>query len=130
MRIHSRNVFLLLITGIIFSGFAIIIAGCLANGFVRETSFMPGVYEGQGRGYRGTIHVQVQISHAGIEDIEIISHEESVYPGEAAILELLELILETDSSDLDTVSGATFSSRGFLEAVEDALGKAAMPAQR
>ena len=38
--------------------------------------------------------------------------------------ELLELVLETGSTDLDAVSGATFSSRGFLEAVDDALGHA------
>ena len=41
--------------------------------------------------------------------------------------ELLEAVLETGSTDLDAVSGATFSSAGFLEAVEDALGKAAAP---
>ena len=105
----------------------LLISGCLGSGFVRETSYTPGVYAGIGQGYRGSIHVQVQISQAGIEDIVITGHSEGAYPGGAAMEELLELVLETGGTDLDAVSGATFSSTGFLEAVEDALGKAAGP---
>jgi uncharacterized protein with FMN-binding domain len=71
--------------------------------------------------------VRLQISSAGIEDIVITSHRERAYPGTAAMEELLEEVLETGSTDLDAVSGATFSSMGFLEAVEDALRKAAAP---
>jgi len=98
--------------------------GCLGSGSVRKAGYTPGIYEGTGRGYRGPVHVQVQISPAGIEDILITGHRESSYPGAAAMEELLEAVLETGSTDLDAVSGATFSSRGFLEAVEDALGQA------
>ena len=98
--------------------------GCLGSASVREAGFAPGNYEGTGRGYRGPIRVQVQISPAGIEDIVIIEHRENAYPGAAAMEELLEAVLETGSTDLDAVSGATYSSRGFLEAVEDAIGKA------
>ena len=98
--------------------------GCVGSGPVRKAGYAPGTYEGTGRGYRGPIHVQVQISPAGIEDIVITGHRESVFPGAAAMEELLEAVLETGSTDLDAVSGATFSSRGFLEAVEDAMGQA------
>ena len=101
-----------------------ILAGCLGSGSLREASYVPGSYEGTGRGYRGPVVVRVQISPAGIEDIAIISHKEAPYPGAAAMEELLDLVLETGSTDLDAVSGASFSSRGFLEAVENALGQA------
>ena len=37
---------------------------------------------------------------------------------------MIDRILEAQSTDVDTVSGATFSSTGILMAVEDALGKA------
>ena len=100
--------------------------GCLGSDFILDTGFSPGVYEGTGQGRRGPILVRLQISQAGIDDIVIVSHRESAYPGGAAIMELLEEILETGSTDLDAVSGATFSSAGFLEAVEDALRKATM----
>ena len=113
----------------LFALFFFLIMGCIGSGFVRETSYTPGIYEGVGRGYHGSIHVEVELSHDGIEDITITGHSESAYPGGAAMEELLELILETGSTELDAVSGATFSSAGFLEAVENALGKAAAPEQ-
>ena len=100
-----------------------LLVGCLGSGFIREAVYTPGIYEGYGEGFRGLIHVRVQVSVAGIDDIEILSHEESSYPGTAAMEELLEGILETGSTELDAVSGASFSSRGFLDAVEDALRK-------
>ena len=102
----------------------LLVQGCLGSGFIREAVYAPGVYEGSGRGYRGPVHVRVQISPAGIEDITISGHRDSAFPGGAAMEELLEAVLETGSTDLDAVSGATFSSRGFLEAVEDALERA------
>jgi len=103
---------------------AILLAGCLSPGLVWEVSYTPGVYEGSGRGYRGPVHVRLLAGPAGIEDIVITGHRESAFPGAAAMEELLEAILEYGLTDLDTVSGATFSSRGFLDAVENALRKA------
>ena len=103
--------------------------GCLGAGSFLQASYAPGTYEGTGRGYRGPIRVQVQVSPDGIEDIVISEHRESAYPGAAAMEELLEAVLETGSTDLDAVSGATYSSRGFLEAVEDAVGRARGPAR-
>ena len=110
----------------ISGGIAILLlmAGCLGPGLVREAGgYRAGVYEGTGRGFRGPIVVQVQMSPAGIEDVIILSHRETAYPGAAAMEELLELVLETGSTDLDVVSGASVSSRGFLEAVEDAKSR-------
>jgi len=103
---------------------AVLFVGCRGSGFIREAVYRPGIYEGYGEGFRGLIHVLVQVSAAGIDDIEILSHEESSYPGVAAMEELLEGILETGTTELDAISGASFSSRGFLDAVEDALRKA------
>jgi uncharacterized protein with FMN-binding domain len=107
-----------------FFGLSALILACLGLPSVGEAGYTPGTYEGAGSGYRGQIHVRVQVSAAGIEDIAIVSHQESNFPGFAAMEELLEQVLETGETDLDAVSGATYSSRGFLQAVEDALGKA------
>lgn len=115
----------LMVLGIV--AVAVLFPGCHGLRYIREAEYTPGIYEGSGRGYRGPIHVQVQVSPAGIEDIVITGHEESVYPGAAAMEELLDLVLETGSTDLDAVSGATFSSRGFLDAVEDAIVRAYQP---
>ena len=96
------------------------LAGCLSNG---QVYYWPGEYEGAGRGYRGTIRVRVFLSQGGIEDIEILENREDSF-ALAALEELRELALEMNSADLDAISGATVSSRGFLSALEAALAKA------
>jgi len=106
-----------------FSVLSILFFACLGSPFARDASFTPGVYLGNGSGYRGMIQVRVQTSAAGIVDAAIVSHQESNFPGLAAMEELLEQVLETGETDLDAISGATYSSRGFLWAVEDALEK-------
>jgi uncharacterized protein with FMN-binding domain len=105
-------------------GLSVLIFACTGWPFTRGTNFTPGVYLGNGSGYRGMIQVRVQTSAAGIGDIAIVNHQESNYPGLAAMVELMEQVLETGDTDLDAISGATYSSRGFLWAVEDALEKA------
>ena len=102
----------------------ILLAGCAGSGSVREAGYKPGEYEGSGRGYRGLIHVRLQAGAAGIDDIAITGHSENSFPGLAAMEELLEAVLEYGSTDLDAIAGATFSSRGFLEAVNSALKQA------
>ena len=55
---------------------AALLAACASSAMVRE--YKPGTYEGTGRGYRGTVHVQVQTASGGIDDIAIISHRDSI----------------------------------------------------
>jgi len=105
-------------------GLSALFLACLAFPSVKEAGYTPGTYDGTGSGYRGPIHVRVQVSSAGIEDIAIISHQESNFPGLVAMEELLEQTLETGETDIDAISGATYSSSGFLQAVENALEKA------
>jgi len=118
--IIAKSRFLILL---LFCGLSVLIFACMGSPFARDASYTPGFYLGNGNGYRGMIQVRVQTSSAGIEDVAIVSHQESNFPGLAAMEELLEQVLETGGTDLDAISGATYSSRGFLWAVEDALEK-------
>lgn len=108
--------------GMVIAGI-FLLSACLGSGAVAKLSLRPGIYEGTGQGFRGPIHVQAEVSPAGIVDITITEHGEGT-SGAAAMEELLESVLEYGTTELDAVSGATFSSMGFLEAVDDALGKA------
>jgi uncharacterized protein with FMN-binding domain len=92
-------------------------AGCLSSARI---SYEPGVYQGVGPGYKGIIRLQVHLSEGGIEDIEIIDHQEDDF-AVFALEELREFALEMNTADLDAVSGATVSSEGFLSALEEAL---------
>jgi len=119
IEIKSRFMILLFLCSL-----SVFIFACIALPSVKEAVYTPGAYEGIGSGYKGPIHVRVQTSAARIEEIAITDHQESSFPGLAAMEELLEMALETGETDLDAISGATYSSRGFLQALEDALGKA------
>ena len=80
-----------------------------------------GVYQGIARGYRGTIEVAVTVSSGMITDITVESgHDDREYLNMAAS-RIIPAIIEQQDTDVDTVSGATYSSRGIIEAVEDAL---------
>jgi fumarate reductase flavoprotein subunit len=113
-----------------FVAWPLLVAGC-AGGEYRTGSGAPGyrdgLWEGSGPGYRGEIRVQVRIASGLIQEIGIAAHNEDPLTGGEAIGELLELVLDYQSTDLDAVSGASLSSSGFLAAVEDALSRAAAP---
>ena len=99
----------------------VLIAGCLtsppwSNGESEDDE----VLEGTGMGYRGPIHVRLRMNSGSITEIEVDSIEDR-FVGGAAIEELIDLIIEYNSADVDAVSGATETSRGFLSAVEDAI---------
>jgi len=79
-----------------------------------------GMYEGSGQGFRGPVRVAVRVEADGIAGIEILDHGDDLFPGGAAMEELLEIVLDGNSVDVDVISGATESSAGFLAAVEDA----------
>jgi fumarate reductase flavoprotein subunit len=111
----------------ILAGIALL-GGC-AGGPVREESPGPrnGVWEGVGQGRGGNIRLRLHINSTLIQGIEFVSHSEDPFIGGEAMGELLELVLDYQSADLDAVSGATESSAGFLAAVEDALRRARGP---
>jgi uncharacterized protein with FMN-binding domain len=91
---------------------------------VPGASYIPGAYSGRGRGRQGDIVVLVRVDEGRILEIEVLDHNEDPFTGAPALESLAETALEENSADLDAVSGATLSSRGFLEALEDALDQA------
>jgi len=78
-------------------------------------------YEGTAQGYRGPIQVQVRVSGGSITEIVIVDSEEDNFVGGAAIEELIDMVIQYNTTDIDAVTGATESSRGFLKAVENAI---------
>lgn len=79
-----------------------------------------GVYKGTGTGYAGDITVSVQIKDKQIVSIDILSSsdDEAFFSRAKAVI---DKIIEGQTLDVDTVSGATFSSRGIISAVKNAL---------
>lgn len=78
------------------------------------------VFEGTAQGYRGPITVQVWVDKGAITEIVVESREDRNV-GATAIEELIDIVIENNSTDVDVISGATVSSKGFLEAVNRAI---------
>jgi len=78
--------------------------------------------EGRGRGRGGPVTALVETRDGVIINVEILEHWEDAAVGGQALELLVERTLEAGSLPADAVSGATETSRGFFEAVEDAMG--------
>ena len=83
--------------------------------------YADGVYVGSSRGYGGTVRVQVTMESGSITEVEILdtSHETKQFLRRAK--RLLTTVVETQSWEVDAVSEATYTSRGILGAVQNAL---------
>ena len=85
-----------------------------------------GKYEGSGTGFKSTIKVEVEVKGGKIESIEVIENGDDPDYFEKAKA-LIQSIISTQSTKVDSISGATRSSDGIKSAVNDALKKAVNP---
>ena len=88
-------------------------------------AYKDGTYYGSGTGFGGPLKVMVEISGGKIVSIEIVENSDgSSYISKASAL--IDAIISSQSTNVDTVSGATYSSVGIIQAVRDALSQAAV----
>mgnify|MGYP003087344713 FL=1 len=88
-----------------------------------NTNLKDGVYTGTGQGFNGPISVRVTVSGGNIVNVEILSYsDDAPYFNRAKAV--ISKMIGKQGSSVDTVSGATYSSRGIIDAVRDALSKA------
>lgn len=85
-------------------------------------------YDGSAEGFAGTINVSVYVEGDTITEITYQTEGETPSIGGSAIQALRKKILKTQSTQIDVVSGATYSSKGFLAAVDAALAEAGVVA--
>ncbi|ADH97811.1 FMN-binding protein [Salisediminibacterium selenitireducens] len=90
-----------------------------------DVTLTDGVFEASGEGYNDDIVVEVTVEDGEIVNIEILSHDETDGIGTDATDELPGIIVEANSADVDGISGATYSSDGIKEAVQNALDESA-----
>ena len=87
--------------------------------------FDDGIYTGTGDAHNGDIVVEVTVHEGKIIYIEAIEHSETAPSLEEVLKSIpLEVLTEQSAQDIDTVSGATEASDGYIEAIEKALSKA------
>ncbi len=108
---------------------AMLLTLCLMAG----TAVMPalasepedGVFEGVGQGFGGDMTVAVTIDGGKITAVEVLSHNETMGISDPAFKQVPDAIVASGGTRTDTVAGATMSSNGILDAVQDALDRAA-----
>ncbi|MBQ9059839.1 MAG: FMN-binding protein [Firmicutes bacterium] len=102
-------------------------AGGAGSGGAAESAgagYKDGKYVGSAQGYGGTVSVEVTIEGGSITNIEAIAHggEDAAYWDMCS--GVIPQLIETQGAKADTVSGATFSSTGIINATIDALSQA------
>ncbi len=90
-----------------------------------EVAYKDGTYTGEAQGFGGPVDVEVIIENGKISEINITSAEKEDGAYLSMAEDIIPMIIEAQSADVDTISGATFSSTGIKEAVTQALEEAA-----
>jgi len=88
---------------------------------VSEEQYMDGEYSGAAAGLNDKVEVLVKVEEGKINYIEVLNHSDTASLAEPAFEEMTEQIKTKQSLEVDTVSGATASTQGLLNAVKDAL---------
>ena len=85
--------------------------------------YKEGIYYGTAEGYSGNVSVAVVIQEKSIKAILITetSDDEAFFQRAMGVV---KNVLKTQRTEVDTVSGATYSSKGILGAIQNALKQA------
>lgn len=80
-----------------------------------------GVFQGTARGYGGPTTLEVTVENGYVARVECVKEYDDDAYFELASDNLFTAVVEEQTLDLDTVSSATFSSRGIINAINNAL---------
>lgn len=90
----------------------------------KPTGPKDGTYEGSAYGFGDLITVSVTLKDGKMTDISVLSADGEDKPYYKQAVSVLNEMLSAQSTEVDTVSGATLTADGLIDAVADALGKA------
>lgn len=88
------------------------------------SGYKDGIYEGEAEGFGGPISVSVTVEDGKVTELNILSAEKEDGAYLSMAKDIIPTIIEQQTWDVDTISGATFSSTGIKNATQQALEKA------
>lgn len=91
--------------------------------------YKDGVYTAKSYGYRSYITVKVVVKNGKVSDVRIVSENED-RPYFTNATGVIKNVLAKQNTNVDTVSGATYSSRGILAAIKKCLLQASVDASK
>ena len=100
--------------------FSFTVIGCSSAG-----KYTDGTYTGAGKGLKGDIEISMQIKGGKIEAIEVVKQDETGGLFDPVKNNLIPDIIKKQATEgVEAITGATASSNGLMDAVNDALTKA------
>lgn len=103
------------------------LAGCSTGNTAdskQANALKDGTYEGTGKGNNGDIKVEMKVEGGKIASVTVLEHGETPGIADAALERIPQAIVDAQSIAVDTVSGATNSSKGIIEAVRSCIEQA------
>ncbi len=90
-------------------------------GQIDPSKFVDGIYEGRYNVGRWANQVKVRVATGKIVKIEVVKRV--LFERPEITKEVINQVLEKQSTKIDIVSGATVSSKAYLKSIENALTK-------
>lgn len=116
---RKRVLFLVVLLTLTFS---VVFTGCSKNSTGK--GWKDGTYNGKAEGVHGDVEISVEIKKGKIDKINVVSQSETSGVSEVAFEQVPAEIIKKQSTEVETVAGATVSSKAIIDAVNDALSKA------
>ncbi len=105
---------------ILMAAFLIASFGCTA-----KDAYKAGTYSATADGNNGPITVEVTVSNSKIESITVTDSVESDFTAGAVDSIISKVIASNGTKGVDSVSGATYTSKGLIAAIDAAVAQAA-----
>lgn len=90
----------------------------------QSVAFVPGTYEAVQYGNNDYLHVQVTFDESHIVSVEVPQHSETQFMGAEAIKRISKDIVDYQTLNVDSISGATITSNALKQAVTDCVKQA------
>jgi len=86
--------------------------------------YKEGTYEGNAEGHIGPIKVQIVTDQYEIKEITVLEQQEIPIIADTVYEKIPARVIKTNSTDVEVVAGATYTSNGLIKAIKNGLDKA------
>ncbi|QCX34720.1 FMN-binding protein [Caloramator sp. E03] len=90
----------------------------------KKVIYKEGTYYGVGEGHVGKIKIELATDKYHIKEIRVIEDEEIPIIAKKVYEIIPKKVIKANSTDVEVVTGATYTSKGLIDAINDALKKA------
>ena len=124
VSVTAYIILMLILYTVLWLGLPQLWGGSQGSTYIIPDTLRDGTYQGEARGFAGKIITEIYVTEGKITDIKVIKHQESKGWYEEVYMMLPREIINRQRLHIDAISGATKTSKGLIESVENAIKKA------